>query len=481
MYTVLIADDERWVILGIKQLLEKIKLPFRVSGTAENGIEALEMLVELQPDVLITDIRMPGMDGLELIEKMNACGIDSKVIFVSGYAEFSYVQRALRLGALDYLLKPIEEKRLKDIMSVTLERLNNEQDEDNKLQNLERVFHVQTDCFHKMYPGEDGQAFVYQCISLLLTEEWQKGKNGILDQEQFFYFSMPRDKNRVIVFIRYPEKLKEEEVYELISNIFSTIRSAGGSMRAYSSEQLGELMEESNIALCTQSLCIGRGFLDFMKNRESGRIKVKEYLLQINQAVEDKNISQLRVVFDELESEMKEGRIYVDQLSLLYNQLAIKLNADGAAFEYFNYYQIDEQFHDITHFFAYIRDAVAEYLGRRDDVTNSLLYSIVMRVKGESVENNSALGDLAEEFGVSRGYLSNILRKELGMPFSEYLTGKRIQKAKELLLNEKLSIEEIAERVGYHDYFYFLKAFKKNTGISPSKYRKSMTEKILPN
>ena len=67
------------------------------------------------------------------------------------------------------------------------------------------------------------------------------------------------------------------------------------------------------------------------------------------------------------------------------------------------------------------------------------------------------------------------------MPFSEYLIGKRIQKAKELLLDDKLSIEEVAEKVGYNDYFYFLKSFKKNTGISPSKYRKSMIEKILPN
>lgn len=186
-------------------------------------------------------------------------------------------------------------------------------------------------------------------------------------------------------------------------------------------------------------------------------------------------------MFHELEKEMKEGRVYIDQLALLYNQLAIKLNTEGAAFEYFNYYQIDIQFSEIEKFFEYVKQEVENSFQEEGYVTNSLLYSIVMKVKSESIDNTIALGELAEEFGVSRGYLSNILKKELGMPFSEYLIGKRIQKAKELLLDDKLSIEEIAEKVGYNDYFYFLKAFKKNTGTSPSKYRKSILEKILPN
>ena len=99
-----------------KAIVGKINLPFQVVGMAENGIEALEMLVELQPDVLITDIRMPGMDGLELMEKMNACEIDSKVIFFKRICGIDYVQKAIHLGALDYLLKPIDENRLKSVL-----------------------------------------------------------------------------------------------------------------------------------------------------------------------------------------------------------------------------------------------------------------------------------------------------------------------------------------------------------------------------
>ena len=84
------------------------------------------------------------------------------------------------------------------------------------------------------------------------------------------------------------------------------------------------------------------------------------------------------------------------------------------------------------------------------------------------------LSGLAEAHGISTGYLSSQLKAELGLSFSEYITSKRIQKAKELLADESLSVESIAEQTGYNDYFYFIKVFKKNTGISPSKYRKNL-------
>ena len=103
----------------------------------------------------------------------------------------------------------------------------------------------------------------------------------------------------------------------------------------------------------------------------------------MNQALEDKNINQLRILFDELETEMKEGKVYIDQLALLYNQLAIKLNAEGAAFEYFNYYQINEQFSGIIKFFDYVKQSVENCFQEEGNVTNSLLYSIVMKVKSE--------------------------------------------------------------------------------------------------
>lgn len=241
MDRVFIVDDEMWIIIGLKKLIGKSGLPFQVIGEANNGVAALEEIEEKKPDVLFTDIRMPGYNGLELMEKLNEKGLSPKVIFISGYADFEYAQTAIRLGAFDYLLKPIEQDKLNEV--------------------LERVLAGEGET-------QDSQA-------------------------------------------------QEENITP------STIRQILNEMR-------------------------------------------------------------------------------------------------------------------------------------------------------QNYTENITLTDLAKKYNISISHLSSLIKEELQLPFSEYITSKRMQKAKELLADESLSIEEIAERVGYGDYFYFTKVFKKSCGISPSKYRKNL-------
>ena len=243
MYKIFLADDEIWVIMGLKKLIEKTGAPFRGVGEANNGIVALEEIEEKKPDVLITDIRMPGMDGLQLMQMIQEKNLETRVVLVSGYAEFNYAQQAMRMGAVDYLLKPVE------------------------------------------------------------------------------------------------------------------------------TEALAEVME----------------------------------------------------------------------------RLEIMLNKDGKKPEE----QTDEE------------------------LNPSVLESIIEEIR-KNYKDNITLTKLAERYNISAGHLSSLLKEELGMPFSEYITSKRIQRAKELLDDESLSVDAIAREVGYKDYFYFTKVFKKAVGISPSKYRKNL-------
>ena len=119
MYSVYIADDEMWVIVGLKKRIEKTGLPFQVIGEANNGVMALEEIEKKKPDILFTDIRMPGYSGLELLELLRKKELQTKVILISGYAEFEYAQSAIRNGAYDYLLKPIDQEKLQ----IVLERI----------------------------------------------------------------------------------------------------------------------------------------------------------------------------------------------------------------------------------------------------------------------------------------------------------------------------------------------------------------------
>lgn len=243
MYKIFLADDEIWVIMGLKKLIEKIGAPFQVVGEASNGVMALEEIEKKKPDVLITDIRMPGMDGLELMKEIRKKKLDTKVVLVSGYAEFDYAQKAIRMGAVDYLMKPVEAETFAKV-----------------LENLEKM----------------------------LDERGGK---------------------------------QEEQPEEIL------------------------------------------------------------------------NPSALENIVEEIQSR--------------YNE-------------------------------------------------------------------NITLTGFSEKHNISAGHLSNLLKERLGMSFSEYITAKRVQKAKELLADERLSVEKVANEVGYKDYFYFTKVFKKAVGISPSKYRKNL-------
>ena len=116
MYTVLIVDDEPWVAYGIKALVDWESLGYTVIGEAHNGLTALETIMEKKPEVVISDIRMPGLNGIELLEHINEKQLDTKVILISGYAEFEYAQKAVRLGAFDYLLKQVDKDKLTDTL-----------------------------------------------------------------------------------------------------------------------------------------------------------------------------------------------------------------------------------------------------------------------------------------------------------------------------------------------------------------------------
>ena len=244
MINVYIADDEVWIILGLKKLLEKLKIDARVVGTANNGLTAKEEIARFKPDVVFADIRMPGLSGLELLQEIPDVSPDSKVVIISGYAEFAYAQEAVQHHAYDYLLKPIKEEELSRVMTALLNDLSEEGTE-----------------------NEDGEGAY------------------VIDNK-------------------------------LIDNVISDIREH-----------------------------------------------------------------------------------YMEDISLT---------------------------------------------------------------------------SLSSKYSISMGNLSKMIKENLKVNFSDYIASLRIQRAKELLRDDSMSIQEIAEIVGYNDYFYFTKVFKKIEGISPSKYRKSI-------
>ena len=123
---IIIADDEKWVRAAIRSLIPFEKLGMELAGEASNGIEALELCMLYKPDILLTDIMMPGLTGLDLIKELKRCSPDVKIAIISGYSDFGYAKTAMKFGITDYLLKPLEEDELLQV----LERFKNEKEKE---------------------------------------------------------------------------------------------------------------------------------------------------------------------------------------------------------------------------------------------------------------------------------------------------------------------------------------------------------------
>lgn len=124
MLKVFLADDEPWVLLGLKNLIDWGRSGFVICGEATDGVKAWERICRMKPDLVLSDIQMPGLTGLQMIEKLREAELDAEVVVVSGYSEFEYAQSALKLGCMDYLLKPVEEEALLDCLDKVRERIS---------------------------------------------------------------------------------------------------------------------------------------------------------------------------------------------------------------------------------------------------------------------------------------------------------------------------------------------------------------------
>lgn len=132
MYTAVIIDDEAIIRSSLRTKLEHLFADIRIIGTADNGMEALTVCLEMRPDIIVTDIRMPHMDGIELLAKLKQTDCQAEVIIVSGFDDFTYAKSAIRFGVSDYLLKPIKNEQLAETVTnviAALDKRANERDE----------------------------------------------------------------------------------------------------------------------------------------------------------------------------------------------------------------------------------------------------------------------------------------------------------------------------------------------------------------
>lgn len=287
MYKVLIVDDEPWVAYGIANLIDWESLGFEIIGEVHDGITALNMIIDKQPELIISDIRMPGLDGIQLLEKIKEKQLDTKVILVSGYAEFEYAQKALRLGAYDYLLKQVDKNKLTDTVLRLTEDLQNRHQADKEFDVL------LDDLFEWLEPDNtitignflsnkgivsDFPHFRFLCSSYNATQIGSLFKEGMIQTEGLAAIRLRTGQHKVSVLLSYDESKSPLQFLNYITEHLSDAEYTGISSIGIFSTPLAKLYQESDVAMCSTVFHQGEKVIPYKLQELSPMFRKKSFI-----------------------------------------------------------------------------------------------------------------------------------------------------------------------------------------------------------
>lgn len=532
MIKVFLVEDETVIREGLRDSIPWEEYGYRFVGEAADGEMALPLIRKAMPDVLITDIKMPFMDGLSLSKIVSAEFPKMKIIIISGYDDFEYARQAIEVGVEQYLLKPITKMNLKKTLLELKEKIEQDMEQNDYQLMFQNEMHEYEQFsrrrfFEKIFQGEmsvkemydaaakhsiEITASCYNLIFLCLQE-----KNAASSQEEAEMFS--RKQEEVLHYIlRKPQYIlfqwnvncygvliKSEpafmddltgecignikgicqtqenmewyvasgrpverlsllpECYEKVNHYFA-YRFVMPDLHILTEETLSDYLvsgKDMNIDTVDPAKMNPEIIRDFLNRGSAGEIHdfVDSYLCGIRDAME--------------------SRMFCDYV-ILNIRFAISAYVDSLGIEkeeYDTYFQMNildmkMQSNEVFHYFEEmltramaIRDKESDYQGRK--VLRKALEYIDTNYDNESLSLNS----VAKEVDVSPNYFSAIFSQNMQKTFIEYVTGKRMEKAKKLLRSSDKSSGEIAVMVGYKDPHYFSFVFKKTQGVSPREYR----------
>lgn len=455
MYRVIVADDEPIALEHISSIIE-IKCPqYEVAGTAENGKEAMEKVAQYHPDLLITDIKMPLMSGIEIAAEIHEKYPDTYTLIVSGYSDFEYARSALQSGVCDYILKPV----IPSAMAKSLEEIARKISR-NQYEKRSRI--IQELCRDKECdPKMLSQFFVhekYYCAIIRrngLPRRFVAGRSmETFSEASESYTVYGRDEMEQLYII--PEVLLNgKKISAYIIGLSQKMHVDTDYMTiVYDRETCAREELQSHIKRLYRTLdAVSVVGMDQMLGLDGNSEEVEiEY-----------GYKAIREVMNNLEYMLKNQRI--GQLKKEIKRLYLQWSYEKKPQMWMEY--VTRQI-----LFQYIRTTSANAKVDSPEFVDS----IEKYIKSHLAENLS-LKNISREFGISQTYMGKLIRKYRDDSFSHYLTRVRMEKATGLMRDKpELYIKDIAEMVGYSDQLYFSRIFRSYMGMCPSDYMESIGE-----
>ncbi|WP_169082479.1 response regulator [Paenibacillus sp. PL91] len=515
MYKVIVVDDEPRVRRGLQSLIPQLEPDWTVAGSASNGIEAIELVRKEMPDLVITDIRMPLMNGLDLLSALKEYPVH--VVILSGYGYFEYAQTAVKFGAFDYLLKPVKPAEIKSVLL----RVKAHKQVQGPVATILPSPVNYSKWWKEWLSSEAGEAQEYmEKLRQQLPKQVSSYQLVALEIDRYDDLIMDDqwgDRQLVLFAVR-------NVVHEMLPELgaeSSTFLFANGPQLYYlitdglcTLEQSKRLMEEVR-KWVKISISIGvSAMLDDFSELPTGFRQAKEALQNkwiygdgIVSAYEDVTLLNRRdlgypteideaivrsVRSGEREKALDGVAVFVGRIkedSIPFRQFRrFCLQLLSSVFRVVYEHKLNElilkqinQPQDLFH-----RDFTAEeFVGFLSELISRVIESMEWNIhqkQNRTVEKvvdfirknyakDISLDDVAVHAQMSSNYLSTFFKQETGETFIEHLTRLRVDKAKTLMMNAQLRLYEIAQMVGYQDVKYFSRLFKRAVGVTPAEYR----------
>lgn len=540
MYKALIIDDEAPVRQAIKILGKWGELNINTLFEAEEGYSALKILREEKPDIVLVDMKMPVMNGVEFLNVAREEFPNVKYIVISGYDDFEYAKQAIKFKVLDYLLKPIIEKELDGVLSRAVSELDlgKEKAQKELHRNIEqnisvpllkeiilsdiiegigktslmedykrilqidrsdgalyeivilRIINFNEVCCKKF--DSDAHSLYFAIVNVVeeLCKPWSRG----------FSVRNSKAKYEIIIVLSVqevePEELKKltvsgaKSIIEELEKLFSVYSLAGIGGLCTEFETLSKSYNQAEDILNSINLLDSRNNVFDKKEGlgKSNRISIMDKKELLINAFENGSMEYTRKILNEyFERIMQSGYFSMDdarkaavELAWMIEDIIAQLGIyDEDIKSYFKHDSIEghiTSFEDLSGYVFNILEKVLEVVRKRLKLSEKANLYKIKEYIDKNFFKEIKLNMFSDKYYLSKEYLSKLFKEEFGYSIYEYALKVRMQKAKEILEDSNIKVQTISQQLGYSDCNYFSKAFKKYYGFSPSDFRNHMEE-----
>lgn len=494
MLSILIVDDETYVCDGIIQNIPWHELGIQSVHQAHTGREGLQLALQLKPDILLSDVRMPHMDGLAMASALQENGIQPQIIFMSAYSELSYYKKALKLHAVSFVEKPIildelyaEIRHAVDrILSVQSSRLSEEELKAYGLNSLLQGGNVPAaNAFRQQLAG---YSYFTLCVASPLHGGSLESYSTIIRRLRqalptHVYLAAALDGSRLVVLVAWPlaHSTNLSQLGKLLlTQCDSTPVFITGSVCS-SPEQLPEAFHQALERQAYMFFAQESTFADSLPAMAEDTVIASfshVTLRALQQAPCGPDGPQISSIMAQYINDLAKAGVSPDRarseslnlLNLFRDRMLARGLSDFPAFSW----------NDVAH--CSCADDLCAYCKLQIKKMSAALcdlqakgrgaYSIMQEIQMGYCHSGFSIASLSEKLHFSESYLSNVFKKQYDTTIGTYINKLRMEKAKELLLQPGAKVSQVAAQVGFDDTDYFTKRFRQYTGLTPTEYRR---------